>query len=281
MKSELHYLNHPMRLRIIWVGVYIIIAACFVFGMYVAANRMRTHILPVGQIQLSVPYSKYLVGEAISFSIKNNFNSPVYVLNNCPGEPLAVYHLENGIWIRIHDKASISECPDEQRQVSVPANGVVNGTFASWHNLFNKPGKYRVVAFVEYYNALPYQEFEVDEAPPVSNATQTQSTPTAQAPLVTVPSSTTLPSTGIAPTTTSTTTKQSYTKSVSGAGSISVQYDTTTIYVVSITPATGCTYEGGQSGRQVQVTFKCSATETQIQLNIVHGQIVTNVESGG
>ncbi|MEI7683345.1 MAG: hypothetical protein WCJ24_03560, partial [Candidatus Saccharibacteria bacterium] len=166
MISDLRNMQHPMRLRILWVLVYLTIAGLVFSGVYAAADRVKTHTLPVGQVQLAIPYSKYLVNEAVSFTITNKYNSPVYVLNNCPGEPLAVYRQEGGKWVRVHDQASVSDCPLEKRQVSVPANGVVNGTFAPWHNLFTKPGKYRVVAFVEFYNALPYQEFEVISAPP-------------------------------------------------------------------------------------------------------------------
>lgn len=282
MKNELYHLQHPARLRIFWIVIYVIITASFVAGMYITANKIRTHSLPSGQIQLTVPYSKYLVGEAVSFSIKNNYNSPVYVLNSCPGEPLAVYRQDKGKWVRIHDQAALSDCPEEQRQVSVPANGIVNGTFAPWHHLFDKPGRYRVVAFVEYYNALPYQEFEVINAPPISQPDQVSVSLSSKLPSSSVSNSKPTPSTRTSPVATPapTTTKQSYIKTVNGAGTISAQYDSTNIYVTTITPASGCTYEGGQSGPQVEVTFICGARQTQIQLNILNGQIVARIEAG-
>lgn len=269
MNGELNHIYHPYRIRIFWAIVYFSIIVMSLIGLYVAAAQIRTHTLPTGQVQLTVQYSKYLVGEAVSFSIKNNYNSPIYIQNNCPGEPLAVYRQENGAWVRQHDVASEDECPSEQRQVSVAANGVVNGSFAPWHNLFSQPGKYRIVAFVEYYNALPYQEFEVVAKPaPIVSAPTTQQESTSSNSTSAAPTNQT-----IAPTTT----KQSKTVSTRG-GSISVQYDTLNVYVISITPAAGCTYEGGASGRQVQVQFNCAGSETQVQLSVSGGQLIVKID---
>lgn len=273
MKSELLYVRNPKRVRIFWAVFYSLLAALFVLGLYMAAGRIRTHTLPTGNIQLTIPYSKYLVGETVSFSIKNNYNSPAYLVNRCPEEPLEVYRQDGGQWIRQHDKAALSDCPDEERQVSVPANGIINGSFEPWHQLFSQPGKYRIVAYVEYYNALPYQEIEIIAPPPaVVNNTSSAGAGTAQqtqAPAAAAPTQSAAPYTA----------KQTKTISVT-SGSITVEYDTAYIYVTSIAPAKGCTYEGGNSGPQVEVTFKCFGGETQVQLHIVNGQIVSKVESG-
>jgi plastocyanin len=165
MKGELSYAQGSRRVRLFWVVFYIALAVVVAFGLYQAANHIRTHTLPVGQVQLSVPYSKYLVGEPITFTIKNNYNSPIYVANQCPAEPLDVYRQEAGVWVRLHDTATLSDCTDEQRQILVPPNAAVNGNFNAWRNLFSRPGKYRVVVFVEHYNALPYQDFEIITKP--------------------------------------------------------------------------------------------------------------------
>lgn len=251
MNGELFYSRHPLRMRIYWAFVYVLIFVLLMFGVYKVVGRFRTHIIPVGQIQLTIPHSKYLVGEAVTFSIKNGYNSSIYLLNHCPSEPLAVYRQENGKWVRQHDKAPEGSCSNGERQISVPANGTISGSFAPWHNLFSQPGKYLVVAYVEFYNALPYQEFEIIALP-----TGNSSTP-------------------------GTTTQTKQTKTITTSrGAIAVQYDATYINVTSITPASGCGYEGGNSGQQVQVKFSCPNGETQIQLNIVNGQLVPSVESG-
>ncbi len=181
MRGELNYAHNKTRSRLAWVMFYVVATALVIGGLYAVALRIQTHSLPVGQVELVIPYSKYLVGEPITFTVKNNFNSPVYVLNKCPAEPLNVYRLENNRWVRIHDQALKNDCPIEDRQVTVPANSSVDGDFTDWPNLFKTPGKYRVVAYVEYYNALPYQEFEVvaKPVPPAVKSLPTSvSTPT-------------------------------------------------------------------------------------------------------
>ncbi len=161
MRGELRYAHSKWFSRIAWLLFWIVSLGILAYGIYLIIGNIQMRSLPAGQIRLSVPYSKYLVGETVTFTIKNNFNSAIYLTNDCPAEPLYVYRQENGAWVRIHDTAAASDCPTESRQIEVAANGSVSGSFAPWHNLFNTPGKYRVVAYVEYYDALPYQDFEV------------------------------------------------------------------------------------------------------------------------
>lgn len=166
MKGELRYAHSKFASRIWWLLFYLVVLTALIVGALKLLDNIKTRNLPAGQIQLSIPYSKYALSDTITFTIKNGYNSPVYLVNDCPSEPLNVYRQENGSWVRIHDTASLSDCPTEGRQIEVPASGQVNGSFAPWHNLFNVPGKYRVVAYVEYYDALPYQDFEVVADPP-------------------------------------------------------------------------------------------------------------------
>ncbi len=152
--------------RLVWsitIGVILVLVTAWV---YKAASNVRTHTLPVGGIKLSVPYSKYLVNEPITFTITNLYNSPIYIANACPSEPLSVYRQVNGVWVRLHDTATAKGCSKEDRRIVVPANGFVNGNFSAWPHLFNQPGHYRVVAYVEYYSALEFQEFDVIAVPP-------------------------------------------------------------------------------------------------------------------
>lgn len=294
MMGELYYIRHPNRIRLLWAFVYTLIVASFVYGAYAVTNHIVTHSVPVGQIQLIVPYSKYLVGEPVTFTLKNNYNSPVYFTNNCPGEPLAVYMQVNGKWVRQHDTASAKDCPSEQRQVSVPANGVVNGTFQAWHNLFSKPGKYMIVAYVDYFNSLPYQEFEVITPPPIKPKPVATPAPavikkTVPAPVVT---KTNIENNEVVTPRTNPVTLPTYTqkqsqtitiKSSSGRttyGTINVQFDANTIYVISIAPSGSCTYEGGSSGTQVEVTFVCGNRQAQSTLTISGGTVVANTQYG-
>jgi hypothetical protein len=190
MNTELHSQEHRLRRLIAWAAFYVLIFLLFIAGLYFAATQIRTHTLPVGQIKLSIPHSQYVVGEPITFQIINNLNAPIYVVNKCPAEPLAVYYNQGGVWLRIHSSSkSIKECPDENRQEPIAANSVRNGSFQDWAALFAKPGQYRIVAIVEQYNALPYQDFEVITPPaPAPVVKPATSTPTFKA---TTPTSTT------------------------------------------------------------------------------------------
>jgi len=215
MNSELRHMKNPFRLRFIWVVVYILIIAAITYVVGAVAEQIDTHTLPVGKVQLTVPYSKYLVGETVSYTIKNGYNSTVYIVNDCPGEPLAVYFRQGGKWVRVHDQASLKDCPGEQRDVSVAAGKSISGNFAPWRHLFSKPGKYRIVASIEHYDSLPYQEFEVVAKVVAPEVTQTPATQT---------NSTTDTSTGTT-TTTKTTTKTPVTTTKTDDGEPSEEFD--------------------------------------------------------
>jgi len=169
MNNELNNMRNPARIRILWVAFYIFVIAMVIYGLSFITTEIKTHIIPTGNISLVIPYSKYVVGEKIDFTIKNGFNSSISILNNCPNEPLAVYRQENGKWVRQHDKAPSKDCPSQKRQVDIPAGGTISGDFGAWHNLFSRTGKCRVVAIVEYYNSLPFQEFEIIAKPQPSS----------------------------------------------------------------------------------------------------------------
>ena len=175
MKGELRYVHSKLYSRVAWVCFYVVLILIVLFGLHKVVDGIQTHSFPAGNVQLSVPYSEYLVGEVVTFTIKNNFNSPIHIINSCPAEPLNVYRQDGSAWVRIHDVALSGDCPTENRQITVAANGSVNGNFAAWPNLFKVPGRYRVVAYVEYYDSLPYQEFEVS-AVPTSKPTVTPGT---------------------------------------------------------------------------------------------------------
>jgi hypothetical protein len=277
MKGELLYIYHPWRWRIIWTAVYLALGVGLVVGLWILGSRIRTHSVPTGQVQLVVPHSRYTTDESVTFVLKNNFNSTIYVQNNCPEEPLAVYRQENGKWVRIHDQAAESDCQKESRQVQIPAGGEVGGNFQPWHNLFKTPGKYRVVAFVEYYNAFPYQDFEiispVAALPPPAKPSGTGGTSGSSGGSST---SATTPSTS--GTSSAPPARQSKTITTSG-GSLVAQYDSTTVYITSISPAGGCTYEGGGSGSSAQVTFICGETHIQVHLEVQGGQLVQQIET--
>lgn len=161
MRGELLFVQHPFRVHAKWLAFYVLLLIAAIFGMTKVAAHIRTHTIPFGQMELEIPYTRYVLGEDVTFTLTNHFNGIVFVSNNCPEEPLMVFRQESSRWVRIHDEASETDCPSEAREIGVKPNGIVTGSFSKWKHLFDKPGKYRVVAYVEYYNSLPYDDFEV------------------------------------------------------------------------------------------------------------------------
>ncbi len=248
-------------------------------------SRIHTRSIPSGSISVSTNYSKYLVGEPVTFTITNNFNSTIYVNNNCPDEPLEIYKFQtDGTWIQVHDDTVTSECKDSDRKIVVAPNDSATGSYERWPNLFKEPGRYRIVAYVEFYNELPYQDFDIVAKPEVPTSSSTTNTSPAStgspqssgssSPTQSGTSSTAPPST---PQDTPATTRELVT--VDNAGSVVVDYSSTYITVLSISLDSGCDYEGGRSGANVEITFKCGGEETQLQLSIVNGRLVSKVES--
>lgn len=270
MNSELRSQHHKKLRFALWTVVYVLIAVAVLGALFLVAKRIKTHTLPVGSIELIIPHSQYVVGEPITFQIVNKMNADIYVQNKCPTEPLEVYKQKGTTWVRLHETTSEKNCPKENRQVAIPASSTMTGNFLAWPNLFKEPGKYRIVALVEHYNAIPYQDFEIIVPP----------APAPEPAPAIVQQTTSGSSGGGSSSGSNQQTLRLKTISVSG-GSLSVQYSSSRIYVLSISPNRGCVYEGGRSGPSVEVTFKCGQSQTQLNLSLRSGQLVQNVETGG
>lgn len=144
-----------------WILVYLLLLVIFVIVIFQQSGKVNTLDFANGQITLSVSKLHYTVGEKVDYTIKNNLNVAVVLVNHCPKEPLHVYKWENNQWVRIHDSAKSTVCANVQKKVNIPANGSYSGNYANWPALFNKPGIYRIVAFADNYQGLPYADFIV------------------------------------------------------------------------------------------------------------------------
>lgn len=279
MKGELYHARHPRQTYIRWAIFYVIGLALAVSVFFLVSNRIRTYSIPSGALELSVPYKKYLVGETISFTLRNNYNSTVYVEDECPEEPLMVYQQKGDDWVRIHDKATASSCVGKERRISIAPYSKQSGTFDAWPNLFKNPGTYRIVAHVDYFNAAPYEDFEVIAKPEIQAATPapTASQGTTSTSETTEKTNSPAATANVALAVTAPA-LNSKTITLTG-GSIAVQYSATMIYVQSVTPVAGCTKEGGRSGATVQVQFNCGQNETQLVLSLVNGQLTWRTEN--
>lgn len=277
MSKEIYHRYHPRHSHVRWGIFYLLLTVAIAAAGITWSHSLRTYTLPSGSIELEIPYSTYLVGEPITFQIKNNYNSKIYIPNHCPSEPLAVYRLESDKWKRIHAKTSLKKCPNTERSIEIEAGQIESGNYTNWASLFQKPGTYRIAAMVDYFNSVSYEDFKVIAKPKPGVVAKTPTTQQTIQPS----SSPTTNSSPTTPTTTPTTTIPSLPKktiSVSG-GSVVVEYSSSRVYVLSISPSSGCTYEGGQSGTTVEITFKCGGEdETQLQLWVSNGQLIQRVE---
>ena len=177
MSKELRHFENPWPIRLLLISFYTFLIIGSISMLYFAGSRIQTSELPAGDIQLTTTYGKYLIGEPVNFSVINRFNSSIFVINECPGEPLGVYRFENNRWVRIHAKAD-KICNEEDRQINIPAQKTVSLSLAPWKELFSQPGKYRLVLFVEYYNSLPYKDIEIVTAPQAAKSAQPAASPT-------------------------------------------------------------------------------------------------------
>lgn len=278
LKGELNHALHPRTTVYRWVTFYLLLLVVLYFAFSIFTSQYRTYRVPTGSVELTIPYVTYLVGEPITFTVKNGFESTIYIPNECPEEPLTVYKLVDKKWQRLHAVTSPSSCVLKDRQISVSPHGTQNGNYTSWPELFKDPGKYRVVAYIDYFNMAPYQDFEIIEKPEKQKIyVQTRRQQINSPPNI----SPTQPPTGTPPPTSDPNPQPTlipYSVSTS-AGSITVEYSPSYIYVRSIVPSTSCNYEGGRSGASIEVTFKCPGDETQIQLWLSSGTIRQKIES--
>lgn len=271
--NEKEHARHPSRTYIRWIIFYVILAIIGIWALTKYAQSLYTLRIPKGVITLDIPYTEYLVGERIDFTLTNHYNSTLYVPNHCPSEPLAVYKLNESTnsWERIHETTS-GACDTQSRRFSIEPGQSISGNYGLWPDLFSKPGTYRVAAVVDYINAVSYQDFKVIEKP-VSGS---------QSPESAGNSSNSSSSSSQSRSTTSTTqtpSPQTKTVSVSG-GSVTLQYTSTTITSVSVAPSAGCTYEKSVGTLSVEVQFKCGGQQTELHLYLSNGQIIQQVEQG-
>lgn len=161
MNNELKNLKNPMRIRLEWAVLYSLILIAGVIGFLKFADHVRTHTIPAGQINISVQKTEYPIGEPVKVLVENRLPTTIYVGNDCPSEPLTVYRQENDKWVRIHGKAELSFCKLQDREIALAGNTSALVDFSPWQKMFETPGKYRVVAVVEHYSGLPYQDFYV------------------------------------------------------------------------------------------------------------------------
>lgn len=148
------------RLRLKLLAPYAAVFALISLVGYQASTYIFAESTP-SQVSLSLEQTSYAVNEPIRFTILNNSDRAVSVLNNCPGEPLEVYRQQDAQWLRIHQNADPSKCVGAPRHYTIAPQSKVSATYNFWPSLFEEPGRYRIVAPIEPGGERPLAEFDV------------------------------------------------------------------------------------------------------------------------
>ena len=167
------------RLHPVWILFYtVLLSGVLLFCVWVYREHKENQ-LPAGHITLKMNKQKYQPGEKITFTLTNNFPTTIYVPNYCPREPFASYKWEQKKWQPIHAQAKKgSPCYTQPRRIAVSAGSAVTYNFNDWPSLFSEAGVYRIVARIEHYNELPFQDFVVLQPKPKAPAPAKAVTPT-------------------------------------------------------------------------------------------------------
>jgi hypothetical protein len=138
----------------------LIVVPCVLLG-YNATHNIFAATPPATGIGIIIDQTQYTVGQDVTVTLSNATPNSVFVLNNCPGEPLTVYKLENNNWVQIHASTDASKCAGEPHDYQIPANSSIKTDYRYWPGLFAQPGHYRVVANVEDFTQWPSADFTV------------------------------------------------------------------------------------------------------------------------
>ena len=152
--------NHNRRL-IAWSGLYIVLIVVFLIVFLSQIIKVNTLQLPVGYLQLVSQKTKYTVGDTVSFSLLNGYNSPIQLYNKCPAPWLHIYEYKNQIWNEISAKTTSSNCLTQPQILTIKSHQTITENYKLWPSLFNTPGIYRLVVFANNDPTIAYTDFQV------------------------------------------------------------------------------------------------------------------------
>lgn len=87
--------------------------------------------------------SKLVIGKEVEIDIKNNTESPIFIENSCPNNPLSINQYQNGEWIP--KTATINEEKCENNELTIESGKSESIKYGAWSNeLFDSIGRYRI-----------------------------------------------------------------------------------------------------------------------------------------
>lgn len=151
--------GYKYRLMAPYALAFVLVAGV---GFQLTTNLLAEEVQS-GDIILTTNKKVYEVGEEIRYTVVNNTSAAIAVANDCPEEPLDVYHEVDGQWQQIHDSATVSaKCDSGPVQYSVgPNGGSTSATYRYWPSLFSQAGKYRLLAPLAATGEQPQATFTV------------------------------------------------------------------------------------------------------------------------
>jgi hypothetical protein len=154
-------LSYATKVKLIsYVLPLVIIAACVSVGLH-GTHSLFAEAPPATGISIDVSQAQYKVGQDVVVTLSNTSSTNVYINNNCPNEPLAVYRLENNTWVGVQAAASSAKCVGEPQNYEIPVDHSARFNYHYWPNLFSQPGRYRIVANIELFSEGPSVDFNV------------------------------------------------------------------------------------------------------------------------
>lgn len=166
MNNPLNYLKFIVRkFHLIWVLTYCVLIGGSAIAGVNLYHKYDQDRLPSGGVEFKISKTNYQPRESVEFTIVNNFPTAVYVINQCPSEPLNVYRWQNKEWLQIHDiaRAESTSCSNQNRDVGILPEQTRKYNFNDWPKLFREPGTYRIVLSVNYSSELLFQDFNILE----------------------------------------------------------------------------------------------------------------------
>ncbi|SRR5581483_1450661 len=154
-------MRYITKVRIVRTALPVAVVVCSAFLGYDATRSMFAQTPPPADVSLVANQNAYAVGQDVTVYIKNASKKSVFVLNKCPGEPLAVYRQDQGKWVQLHASANSAKCAGAPRDYEIPSGRAVAVDYSDWPSLFSQPGTYRIVAPIESYEGGPTVRFSV------------------------------------------------------------------------------------------------------------------------
>lgn len=149
--------------RYVLIAPYIVAFSLTAVAAYHLLGISQAEQLTAGTVTLEVDRQQYAKGQTVRFTLSNQSNQAVAIVNNCPAAPLEVYYWNGSAWERRQASTNEAKCAGEPRSYTIDPGKSASATYRYWDGLFETPGRYRLVAPLVGLNDRPSVEFIVSD----------------------------------------------------------------------------------------------------------------------